>query len=394
MKHLSRISPVSLSDPRGLEHWLQHMSARGLHLYHWSGALSFRFDRGEAAQLRYRLHPLQHGPAEPPADLVELYASFGWTYVTMISTLYCVFSSDDPAAQEPFTQPEELKIALGWVMKRRRWSLLGSAVYLVIFLSALLYSMLSGTLYSYLLDISPIYLSFLFAVPAMISVFCFLELRDLLHLSSSIRTGMFPPRGSGEAGYRRAIRVRTFFTSLVTVAAAAYLILDLILPSLSKKTTPLTEWEATIPLLTLSEIEGPAFRPAPFHLRDTGLDADYGVNCVMYQWSVTEPEQLWIDQSGEISGERATLTITYRRLLSPAYAQAEFDRLGRRYYDADELVWEEIIWPGVDRFLRSEQFDRDLLLLWAGDRAMAVEYHGDQDIGLFYGAIAAMVLPT
>ena len=82
------------------------------------------FQRGEPRPIRYRAEPLRTSGPSVPKPMVELYQDFGWTLVDEVQDSFLLFSSQDPDAPEPHSDPQlqgELWRKLYKVKRRRFW---------------------------------------------------------------------------------------------------------------------------------------------------------------------------------------------------------------------------------------------------------------------------------
>ena len=105
------------------ESWLEEMAGKGFLVHRVQQNLfslaRVKFRRDEPhPHRRYRVCPAQRqqqSQEKPSQELLELYAGAGWTYEGDIgrpwTTLY-LFSTDDPEAQEPYTDPDSFRYAL------------------------------------------------------------------------------------------------------------------------------------------------------------------------------------------------------------------------------------------------------------------------------------------
>lgn len=106
MKRVWKLTPVSMYDVRGLEKWLEKLAAQGLFLkkYH---PLVCSFERGKPKQVRYRLEPYAFSlAADFPDGMVDLFQECGWRHVGNVNHEMLIFSSADPHAPEPHTDPD------------------------------------------------------------------------------------------------------------------------------------------------------------------------------------------------------------------------------------------------------------------------------------------------
>ena len=140
MKHVRKWLPVPTYDLPGMEGWLEEMAGRGLYLERLK-SWTARFQRGEPRPRRFRLQPCcgrerEFLLQEPPEDLVELFASFGWQCEGWASSSLVLFSTDDPEAPEPNPDPQTLELALEPLIRAAarnlRWQL-SFGVFLLVF---------------------------------------------------------------------------------------------------------------------------------------------------------------------------------------------------------------------------------------------------------------------
>ena len=115
---------VDAKDISRTETWLEDMAAQGLFFHDFSGwsilapgPLWIVLLQKDAPrpERRYRLCPTRPQEAEPSQETLELYAQAGWQFLRYWGTScvsYFLFYSDDPAAPEPYTDPDSLYEAL------------------------------------------------------------------------------------------------------------------------------------------------------------------------------------------------------------------------------------------------------------------------------------------
>ena len=106
MNRVYKLTPVSQYDVDGVESWLEDMALRGLRLKRFR-PLFCTFAREPSAQIRYRVEPCYlRLEEEPPQDMLDLYRDFGWDYEGRVSNTMLLFSTRDPEAPEPHSDPE------------------------------------------------------------------------------------------------------------------------------------------------------------------------------------------------------------------------------------------------------------------------------------------------
>lgn len=129
-KYIRRMIPCGSFDIERIESWLQDMAAEGLHQAYRKRVGCF--ERGEPKAVRYRVQPkkARYDDDIPDKSTRELFAEYGWDYVTELGEFY-VYRSEDPNARELNTEPGIQAQAF----KRLAWSSLGFNFlhYLIIF---------------------------------------------------------------------------------------------------------------------------------------------------------------------------------------------------------------------------------------------------------------------
>ena len=141
-----KIVPSQRYDLNSLEAWLEELAAEGL-FPEYLDSLIGRFVKGAPKKLRYSFYPSQDPfrlPREaPPAMMLELFASAGWTYALSTAEFY-IFSSDDmdaPALYSDEDSKAQVLKNLGAAQRRR--ILIPVILYFTAFSIVLLYKHLS-----------------------------------------------------------------------------------------------------------------------------------------------------------------------------------------------------------------------------------------------------------
>ena len=142
---VNRNLPTSLLDLPGVERWLGEQAALGL-IPVRGHARSFRFHREEPRPgRRYHLCPTAQTSPTPSREQLELFTQAGWDFLLDVSASlahFYLFCTDDPAAPEPFTDPDSLLQALrypvGDCLRSVVFALFLITVY--VFLTALAYT--------------------------------------------------------------------------------------------------------------------------------------------------------------------------------------------------------------------------------------------------------------
>ncbi len=121
-----KILPVEVYDMAGLEHWLSHMAAKGLHLVNLNQETA-RFRRGKPAPyIRFGLEIA--GSCTLDQERNQAYEEAGWTYVTTLQSLYYVYRTEEASAPplhtDPVTQSETLRPLIRRIRRNRIFAVL------------------------------------------------------------------------------------------------------------------------------------------------------------------------------------------------------------------------------------------------------------------------------
>lgn len=324
---IKKFLPCALWDFAGLQAWLNQQAQAGYALERWPkwtflGQVHFRADP-QATHARYCLDPLRERIGDTQLrEQAACYREFGWYYVENIGNLYAVYRSDDPEAQDLYTDPDSLAYAL---KKQVRWAWLSIlfwvawAIYLFrselvllirrpaeLGMKLILQSDLMLPLYGFML---------VFLVTAFSSQIG--ALRGIRRIRTALRRGEWP--GSGTRRFPECVR------AFVTVAAIVLLALYLIVVALSGVLRPRIlsgpeEWD--FPHVTLEEVLPTGADTIPYGISDL-LRNDF------LSRSVLAPEQYDVAQGGMVTLAEGIRTDTriyqeHIRTLSPALAQAVY----------------------------------------------------------------------
>ena len=404
---------VDAKDISRTETWLEHMAAQGLFFHDFSGwsilapgplwIVLFQKD-APRPERRYRLCPTRPQEAEPSQETLELYAQAGWQFLRYWGTScvsYYLFYSDDPAAPEPYTDPDSLYEALRPPKKDVLNDLL---LGVVLYTSA---AILSAT------QILDRQLSFLpnWILAAAAALLIALWLSSLLLNGTDWLTVLALRQ---EIRRRDTVRpapppalfaARCLFSSLLSLLQTGLLavVLALIFTLFRiNSDLPLEQFNPDFDLLTLSEMEGDGswtpdpdfvFRGEAFprNTADTYQDPSLGVQ-TWYRvrqagWGSSGDSDMELNYyiADDPQAARELLTSLVQDLQSP-----DGDLLS---YLPDQLPFQRETVPGAEEFLvRREGENWDVVAL-EGDRVLALRYGGTLDLTEWYGDIAAMLMP-
>ena len=404
---------VDAKDITRTETWLEDMAAQGLFFHDFSGwsilapgplwIVLFQKD-APRPERRYRLCPTRPQEAEPSQETLELYAQAGWQFLRYWGTScvsYYLFYSDDPAAPEPYTDPDSLYEALRPPKKDVLNDLL---LGVVLYTSA---AILSAT------QILDRQLSFLpnWILAAAAALLIALWLSSLLLNGTDWLTVLALRQ---EIRRRDTVRpapppalfaARCLFSSLLSLLQTGLLavVLALIFTLFRiNSDLPLEQFNPDFDLLTLSEMEGDGswtpdpdfvFRGEAFprNTADTYQDPSLGVQ-TWYRvrqagWGSSGDSDMELNYyiADDPQAARELLTSLVQDLQSP-----DGDLLS---YLPDQLPFQRETVPGAEEFLvRREGENWDVVAL-EGDRVLALRYGGTLDLTEWYGDIAAMLMP-
>lgn len=106
-EYVKRIMPFGSCDILETQHWLEEMSAKGLH-YVSSGYFFAKFRKGEPKQMRYRLDFCDVIAGDIPEEKREMYEAAGWEVIGDYSTAFVLLRTEDADAPEVYSDPEKL----------------------------------------------------------------------------------------------------------------------------------------------------------------------------------------------------------------------------------------------------------------------------------------------
>ena len=384
MKLVYQITPVSVYDVRGLESWLEDMARRGLFLKRLRPAFS-TFQRGPAQALRYRVEPCRRIMDDtPPQAMLDLYQDFGWHFVCDANSELLVFSTQDPEAPEPHSDPE-LQGALWkklYRSKRRGFLfILAVTLALLVLLPVFLFGKGAPTL-TLLTTTAPILIVYLVFFLVTLPGY-WAEAQRLGLIVKQLEEGV-PLDHRSAYPRRRWSEIATLVTTLVLFAAV--ITVQNILPLTGGGVRPLEDLTA-FPALSLAEVEGEGYVPDIFVMEGR----DYANFCepshyllCWNQWDVV--------QTGDIEPEGwVRMEINWYGLPSPlSFLSAP---LARELLDSamglDQDIWwtdnagaawtVEYIPPPEAGFLaaaRREDGGFQVAAVSMGDRAAVVRYTG------------------
>lgn len=399
MKHVYKITPVSVYDIRGLESWLEDMARRGLILKRLRPAFS-TFERSPAQSLRYRVEPCMRGLDEVPQAMLDLYEDFGWDFVCGVNSELLVFATQDPGAPEPHSDPELQGQLWKKLYRARRRNFFADLILTLILLVAVPFMLFyrGMPVLALLTTVAPIWILFL--------VFSLVWLPDLW--SDAQRLGLLVrqleegvPLDHRSAYPRRRWR-EVIYTIIVLVSAAAILTVQTILPLTGGEVRPLDSLTAFTPL-SLAEVEEEGYSPDHFVMDGK----DYANFCALEhyllcwnQWEVVqsgdiEPDEWvrmeidWYDLPGWLSPLSAPLA---RELLEEAMGLHQ-DIWWTSKNQAQ--VWTVTYYPREDAGLLavadSGPGGFQIAAVSRGDKAAVVKYTGNGSLADFLDELADMV---
>ena len=409
---VTKWSPVSPMDFPRFESWLEEMAGKGFLVHRVQQNLfslaRVKFRRDEPhPHRRYRVCPAQgqqQSQEKPSQELLELYAGAGWTYEGDIgrpwTTLY-LFSTDDPEAQEPYTDPDSLYEALRPPKKD-----LVNDLFLGAFFMATAIFISVRNILDEKLALLP---NWVIAAAAWLIIARWVlglaekgldwltvrALRRNIRATGTVRPS--PPSPLSAAGWLLSTLgslVQTGFLAMVLLMFLQLVRMDLNLP--------LERFDPDFDLLTLAEMEGDgSWTPEPdlevadqllrFNAADVYQDPGRGV-------------QMWYDVSQAGYGTSGDSSMDLNYFVSDD-AQAAWELLAGLVQDLqspdgdllsylpDSLPFQRETVPGAEEFLvRREGENWDVVAL-EGDRVLALRYSGALDLTDWYGEITAMLTP-
>ena len=422
---VTKWSPVSPMDFPRFESWLEEMAGKGFLVHRVQQNLfslaRVKFRRDEPhPHRRYRVCPAQgqqQAREEPSQELLELYAGAGWTYEGDIgrpwTTLY-LFSTDDPEAQEPYTDPDSFRYALRFP----KGNLL-----LLLFLIALNLG-LRASIAAMEMDLQQ---SPHLAIPLVTLVQVLLVLLWVLLalvLGSDLLTVvLLRRRARRDQTVRPSLPLWPYRLQRLFARAAAVLLLTgvsaALLASLTdkvEKNIPLEEFQPDFSLLTLEEMAGDGgWTPwenwtasehvdlSPEMAEQADITIYYNA-ATMKRNPIFSPIQTYyiVQQGGTGAAGYGQMDLYYYIAAGSEQAWAQLADLTQRvarernFGDSapDQLDFQRETVPGAEEFLvRREGENWDVVAL-EGDRVLRLTYNGALDLTEWYAEIAAMLTPV
>ena len=422
---VTKWSPVSPMDFPRFESWLEEMAGKGFLVHHVQQNLfslaRVKFRRDEPhPHRRYRVCPAQgqqQSKEKPSQELLELYAGAGWTYEGDIgrpwTTLY-LFSTDDPEAQEPYTDPDSFRYALRFP----KGNLL-----LLLFLIALNLG-LRASIAAMEMDLQQ---SPHLAIPLVTLVQVLLVLLWVLLalvLGSDLLTVvLLRRRARRDQTVRPSLPLWPYRLQRLFARAAAVLLLTgvsaALLASLTdkvEKNIPLEEFQPDFSLLTLEEMAGDGgWTPwenwtasehvdlSPEMAEQADITIYYNA-ATMKRNPIFSPIQTYyiVQQGGTGAAGYGQMDLYYYIAAGSEQAWAQLADLTQRvarernFGDSapDQLDFQRETVPGAEEFLvHREEANWDVVAL-KGDRVLRLTYNGALDLTEWYAEIAAMLTPV
>ncbi len=422
---VTKWSPVSPMDFPRFESWLEEMAGKGFLVHRVQQNLfslaRVKFRRDEPhPHRRYRVCPAQRqqqSQEKPSQELLELYAGAGWTYEGNIgrpwTTLY-LFSTDDPEAQEPYTDPDSFRYALRF----SKGNLL-----LLLFLIALNLG-LRASIAAMEMDLQQ---SPHLAIPLVTLVQVLLVLLWVLLalvLGSDLLTVvLLRRRARRDQTVRPSLPLWPYRLQRLFARAAAVLLLTgvsaALLASLTdkvEKNIPLEEFQPDFSLLTLEEMAGDGgWTPwenwtasehvdlSPEMAEQADITIYYNA-ATMKRNPIFSPIQTYyiVQQGGTGAAGYGQMDLYYYIAAGSEQAWAQLADLTQRvarernFGDSapDQLDFQRETVPGAEEFLvHREEANWDAVAL-EGDRVLRLTYNGALDLSDWYGEIAAMLTPV
>ena len=422
---VTKWSPVSPMDFPRFESWLEEMAGKGFLVHRVQQNLfslaRVKFRRDEPhPHRRYRVCPAQRqqqSQEKPSQELLELYAGAGWTYEGNIgrpwTTLY-LFSTDDPEAQEPYTDPDSFRYALRF----SKGNLL-----LLLFLIALNLG-LRASIAAMEMDLqqSPHLAIPLVTLVQVLLVLLWVLLALVLGIDL-LTVALLRRRARRDQTVRPSLPLWPYRLQRLFARAAAVLLLTgvsaALLASLTdkvEKNIPLEEFQPDFSLLTLEEMAGDGgWTPwedwtasehvdlSPEMAEQADITIYYNA-ATMKRNPIFSPIQTYyiVQQGGTGAAGYGQMDLYYYIAAGSEQAWAQLADLTQRvarernFGDSapDQLDFQRETVPGAEEFLvHREEANWDVVAL-EGDRVLRLTYNGALDLTEWYAEIAAMLTPN
>ena len=421
---VTKWSPVNPMDFPRFESWLEEMAGKGLLVHRVQqncfslARVKFRRDKPHPHR-RYRVCPAQgqqQAREEPSQELLELYAGAGWTYEGSFgrswTTLY-LFSSDDPEAQEPYTDPDSLRYALRFPKGNLLSYLFLLALNLWLYTAIAVMDMdlhQSPHLAAPLVTLFRVFLALLWVLQVLI-------------LGSDLLTVvLLRRRARRDQTVRPSLPLWPYRLQRLFARAAAVLLLTgvsaALLASLTdkvEKNIPLEEFQPDFSLLTLEEMAGDgSWTPwedwtasehvdlSPEMAEQADITIYYNA-ATMKRNPIFSPIQTYyiVQQGGTGAAWYVQMDLYYYIAAGPEQAWAQLTYLTQRvardrnFGDSapDQLDFQRETVPGAEEFLVRRAGENWDVVALEGKRVLALRYSGALDLTDWYDEIADMITP-
>ena len=428
-----KLSPVNLMDRARFQDWLNQMARQGL-FYHWYSNKVIRFSPGGFPMVRfqvkapdpnrrYHLYPAPEMLTEPPADLLEQYRQYGWTYVDYIPSScisYFLFATDDPSAAEPNSNPESLYRALRFPV--RNLLILAFPTLILILVYGIIFSgswgglessqQLSPALQVFGLLLLALLLSLLISGGFQWLTYFLLrrKIKEEHTTRPSLPRWLLPVQRVFAAVQGVLILVvllvpgGSFFRRMDRLLDARHEVQAVVPQEQVTEDVPLEDWEPDFDLLTLAEMEGDgSWVPSEdftFAAGIPSMEKEIHYNVVDLHEAPEQPIPTWytISQDGTGNSGTSSLSISYylARDSEAAQARLERERTSSQYheYQLIEVPGTEAFWyyaVGLDP--AENVAPAWFVLARKGDRLLELRYDGTLDLSEWFDEIAAMLTP-
>ena len=384
------IRPANIYDTAANESWLEDQAAQGWHLTGMAGWRGI-FQRGEPAQVRYRMQPVGKKKERPAEEVRDLYGALGWEYVCTLENLFHIWRCDDPSAPELDTDPVVQELGYGYLKRRMAWDCVLTVLLLAAFLT--LWAWLPGMTDTPLLDTvrecvpGQILAVAGLCVLGLVQIAC--QIRSMVCLLRRLRAGIPQER---PRPYRRQLWLARILLACVIFVISARLV-------------------GGFRNMHGSSLSGGWDAGDSYHDPDSGV-----VYVDLAQLEGAEHTEFWscrtkfmelcprmyaARQFAELSGgEQVFLQTAYYRMLTDGLARtltAELTENRAGFLDSrPELPLEPIEAQGLDGFWWAEETDgtgapEQFAVLRQGNRVLSIWYTGSADLRTRTGYFAALL---
>ena len=359
---LNVFAPVWPQNIPGCQAWLEDMAERGLFLryfHRWSAV----FEKGEPAQVRYRLEAAKPGTSYADQETREDYRLLGWDYVCTANGDFHIWRCGDLGVPELYTDPQvQGEAVLRWYRKRHKLFALSVLLWFWLIFHRLI------SLLRSIPSITPLELWAAVTYLVTIIIIALWDISDIriYRYGQRLKDGI-PQPNRGPYRLSRVCRgISAVISGIIGVSLLLFIAASFLLRY--NPTRPIEEFETPPPYVALEVLDPEA---VPDRSEAGPISNPFAVSA----WRTVEEQWGERLEDGGYAPDIARCETRYYRMRAGFLASAMEKLL------SGGAPMEETDCPGGTRALRGTNAQGEqLLILRRGTQVMSVRYSGSGDL--------------